>query len=340
VFTKSDIAISDLTLRVAGQPAGGCQGFCVLALLGVVGQTGSVSATRVAFEGEPGPDTGFGAYNLYGGLLVQGNPEIKADVQVIGSRFKNMSEAIRVWGVAESRVSIGGSPADANTFDNHVIGIYIPEADQSVVNISQNTVVNSDVGMMIVQNGEWDHQPANFTIRHNQMTVSGYSSVFNWNTGIVVVDLLPANYGEPASSFELSNNDIRLANCPACDGIEVNVTEGAVVTGNKLSGTAVDGIWVWASDGCMLKANNLLTLTSSWADILLDTDYLDTPSVPTTNCTVVGGDPKNTIWMDSESTDNTLVGVNNMHRNPPGPSVRNAMLKKAQMGKGTKALQR
>jgi hypothetical protein len=90
----------------------------------------------------------------------------------------------------------------------------------------------------------------------------------------------------------------------------------------------------------MLKANNLLTLTSSWADILLDTDYLDTPSVPTTNCTVVGGDPKNTIWMDSESTDNTLVGVNNMHRNPPGPSVRNAMLKKAQMGKGTKALQR
>jgi hypothetical protein len=243
VFTKSDIAISDLTLRVAGQPAGGCQGFCVLALLGVVGQTGSVSATRVAFEGEPGPDTGFGAYNLYGGLLVQGNPEIKADGQVIGSRFKNMSEAIRVWGVAESRVSIGGSPADANTFDNHVIGIYIPEADQSVVNISQNTVVNSDVGMMIVQNG-WDHQPANFTIRHNQMTVSGYSSVFNWNTGIVVVDLLPANYGEPASSFELSNNDIRLANCPACDGIEVNVTEGAVVTGTNFREPP------WTGSGC------------------------------------------------------------------------------------------
>jgi hypothetical protein len=54
-------------------------------------------------------------------------------------------------------------------------------------------------------------------------------------------------------------------------------------------------------------------------------------SVTTSNCTVVGG-PNATNVVD-RGTNNTLVGVNNMHDNPPGPAVRDAMKREMEMPK-------
>jgi parallel beta-helix repeat protein len=329
-FSESAIAISDLTLRVtAYQPVTDCSiaidGFCGLfALVGDYGSNASASLQRVALEGGPGADWGFGAYNLYGGLLFDGpgpDQEVKGDLQVIGSRFKNMSEGVRAFDDIDSHVTIGGSAADGNTFDNQVISVFLAEDIRSVIGISQNTVTNSSIPFLIDQGVDYQHDAATYNFQHNAMQVSG-----NFNYGIIIDDL---NY--PQSGFAISNNDISFVNCTGCEGIIVSYVKDAVISNNKFSGTAMDGIHVWASDECVVKANNLQTLAPSWAGIVLDTDYLDTPNIPTMNCTVVGGNPKDTVWVDPESTGNTIVGVNNMHGNPPGPAVRDAMRWKKQM---------
>ncbi len=49
----------------------------------------------------------------------------------------------------------------------------------------------------------------------------------------------------------------------------------------------------------------------------------------TSQNTVVGGNNKaNAVDL---GTDNTLVGVNNMQGNPPGPAIRDAMKRKMEM---------
>jgi parallel beta-helix repeat protein len=325
-FSESKVAISDLTLRVtAYQPVTDCTievyGFCgVYSLVNPTGSNTSASLQSVALEGGPGADWGFGAYNLFGGLLFDG-PEIKGDLHITGSRFKNMSLGIRAYGTVDSQVTIGGSAADGNTFENQVISVFIREANGSGINISQNNVTNFSLAFLINQGVDYQHAAATYTIQHNSIRVSG-----DFNAGIVIND-----FNVPQSQFAVSNNDISFGNCPGCEGVFIEFAKDAVISNNKLSGTAQDGIHILASDGCMVKANNLQTLGPTWAGIVLDTDYSDTPNIPTTNCTVVGGNPKDTVWVDPESTGNTIVGVNNMHGNPPGSAVRDAMRWKKQM---------
>jgi hypothetical protein len=56
----------------------------------------------------------------------------------------------------------------------------------------------------------------------------------------------------------------------------------------------------------------------------------------TSNFLVVGGSNKTNVL--NEGTENILTGVNNMHGNPPGPEIRDAMMRKLEMMKSFRSL--
>ncbi len=104
---------------------------------------------------------------------------------------------------------------------------------------------------------------------------------------------------------------------------------GSIVSNNKISGTGWVGL-------CLYDGNTQDTLFGNNLQKFTPQEQPDGTFGPpilleetTSNCTVVGG-PNATNVMDL-GTSNTLVGVNNMHGNPPGPAIRDAMKRKMEL---------
>jgi len=321
-FIDSDIAISDMSLKVtAYQPVVPCDpsdgNFCGLrALVGVYGTTASASIRRVSFEGGPGPDWGFGAYNLYGGLLfgtgLDSNGQgTKGNLQVSDSRFKNSSENLRAYGSTDSHVTIGGSGAAGNTFENAVISVAVFDSVRSVVDVSHNTASACGTGacLFILQGQDVQHDPAQFLVQHNTVKAAG-----DFATGILVADTTHLLPGAKASQIVISNNDV-VTSPNSYDGIQSDVTEGLVVSNNRVSGSGIFAIDTNGDTQCLLHGNNVQNFNPDFVDIGL--------MAPTSDCTVVGGSTKDNVY--DEGTNDTIVGINNMRGNPPGPAIKQAM---------------
>ena len=338
-FIDGDIAISDMTLKVtAYEPVVPCMPW-ICGMYSLVLITGNTSANasfqRVAFEG--GPGDGWGGYNLYAGLLFEGvdlgNLNFTGTLQMSGCRIRNSSENMRVYGVADAHVTIGGSPKSGNMFESSVLNVFVVEAARSVVEFSYNTVNTSGnfVGVLLDQAADFAHDPSQFNAHHNTINVSG-----DFNSGIAVVDFNHYALGTGASTFVVSNNDITLKDSPGglpWNAIDVEFSEGSVVSNNRVSGSGSYGITTEIANGCLIKGNNVQNVNADYAAIGLLWDYWDDPpTAPTTNCTVVGGNNKANV--DDEGVGNILVGVNNMHGNPPGPAIKDAMKRKQEMLKG------
>lgn len=341
-FTDGDVTISDMSFKVtAYQPVVPCNtatDFCgVYSLVLVTGYTSAnASFRRVAFDGGPGPDWGFGTYNLYAGLLFEGvdvgNPNFTGSFRMSGCRSTNSSENMRVYEVADSHVTIGGSPKDGNVFENGVVDVFIPDLARSVVDFSYNTVTNSGNFVMVLLDQTYVHDPAQFSARHNTLDVGGAN-----NSGIAVVDY-GHFLGAAPSTFVVSNNAITLENSPdgpPYDGIEVNYAQGAIASNNRVSGTASYGIDTLAANRCLLLVNNVQNLNASSADIGLLTDTSDTPNVPTTNCLVVLSSIKDSV--ENDGTGNIIIGGNNTYASSPAAATKDVMTRKQEMLKGGRA---
>jgi hypothetical protein len=121
---------------------------------------------------------------------------------------------------------------------------------------------------------------------------------------------------------------------PAWAGIEAAYLDGAVISNNRIIGTnAFLGLALEGASECIVKANNVEQMNAELAPIGLLTVNLGTEEepvlLPTSGSTVVGSGNKANVY--DEGVNNTLVGVNNMHGNPPGPAVRDAMKRKLEM---------
>ena len=86
----------------------------------------------------------------------------------------------------------------------------------------------------------------------------------------------------------------------------------------------------------MVKGNNVNDVMAEVAPIGLMTNLWFYPpdSIPTSNSTVVGSGGKTNVY--DEGVSNTLVGVNNMQGNPPGPAIRDAMKRKMELIKSVR----
>jgi len=255
-------------------------------------------------------------------------------LRLVSSRINHSANGFEVWGVRDSQSIIGGSPANGNVFEDSELGGVFLDVDHSLIEYSHNNVTLApDLpynGLSILQGVLWMPQkPAQFFIQHNTIRVKG-----GFENGILILDRGPLFGVGKTGNFLIADNAIQLGGSesnPAYAGIESIFAVDAVISNNKISGEgALMGISAEASLHCTLKANNVQQLRP----ILFPVALLGVNSGfawNTSDCTVVGGNNKTNIY--DEGTSNTLVGVNNMQGNPPGPAFREARQQKRDLRK-------
>ena len=340
LFFGGDISVSDMTIR-ALEPnqleewniVEGERTTYMWALLDFMGQSEkmNVVVTRVELQGaydESGPaySDHYNATGLsldpYPTLYHPSPGYLSGTFRISACRFDTFVEGIAAGFLREAPLTIGGSPSEANLIQNCDYGAVLINLDSSVVNFSHNdvSVVGPSAfgGIVAYQSPELGsiETPTSFLIDHNSFKAHGSSE-----SGIAILDLFGAG---KTADVVISNNEIFIQpseNGPAFAGIQNVFTEGTVISNNRIVGSGLFGIVLFGDTQAMVKGNNVDGLAAGVAAIYLDSG--------TSNCTVVGSGKKTNVL--DEGINNTLVGVNNMNGNSPGPAIREAMKRKMEM---------
>jgi len=339
LFFGGDITVSDMTIRaLEPNPLEGWYEYAgqlpITAMWGILEFMGqseemNVFVTRAALEGkydesQPASDhynaTGF-SIDPYPPYVFPPPGHLSGTFRVSACRFDTLFEAIYGAVLHEARITIGGSPSEANLIQNCDWGAVLVDLDSSLVKFSYNdvSVVGSSAfagfgaGQRIVGPIE---TPSSFLVQHNRIKATG-----SYEDGILILDLAPLNGEKKTGDFVISNNTIIIEPSeasPAFAGIQSGFTEGTVIANNRIVGSGLFGILLDGDTQAMVKGNNVNGVAAEVAPIGLTAN--------TTNSTVVGFG-KETNVLD-EGISNTLVGVNNMQGNSPGPVIRDAMKRK------------
>jgi hypothetical protein len=342
LFFRGDITVSDMTItdleisptkgwfEYEGEPPG----TMLWALLQFMAPSEemNVVVTRVAMKGayaENGP--GFDGYNATGYSLdpyppypLPSSEYLAGTFRVSACRFDTLLEGIYGAIFRDARFIIGGSPSKANLFRNCDFGTVLVDVDSGVVDFSYNDVgvvgPSGLAGFAVFQAANVPISTVSpFLVQHNRFKATG-----GYEDGIWLVDFGTVSGEGKTGDFVISDNEITIApseNGPAYAGIEAVLTEGAIVSNNRITGSGLFGIAVESSTEAMVKANNVQQVTAEVAPIFLDEEATD--------CTVVGFGGKTNVL--DLGVNNNLVGVKNMHGNPPGPAIRDAMNRKMEI---------
>lgn len=356
LFFGGDITVSDMTIRalepnpVEGWYSGELATPTTLmwGILEFMGESKmNVVVNRVALEGvhdESQPD--YDHYNATG-LSIDPYPPfvgsspgyLSGTFRVSACRFDTLLEGIFVALLHDARFTIGGSPSEANLIQSCDWGTLFVDLDSSVVDFSHNDVhvvgpgANAGFGAGQRFVGPIE-TPSSFLVQHNRIKATG-----SYEDGVFIADQAPG-YGEgKTGDFAISDNTITIepsANGPALAGIQSDLTEGTVISNNRIVGSGLLGISIEGDTQCMVKGNNVNDVMAEVAPIGLMTNLWFYPpdSIPTSNSTVVGSGGKTNVY--DEGVSNTLVGVNNMQGNPPGPAIRDAMKRKMELIKSVR----
>ena len=231
-------------------------------------------------------------------------------------------------------MTIGGSPSEANLIQNCEFGVWSVDLSSSAVDASYNDVnvvgPYGYGGFVVFQNV---YNPvaalSSFLFQHNRIKATG-----GYEDGIWLVDYGTV-FGEgKTGSFVISQNTIKIEpsdNGPAYAGIQSDFTEGTTISNNRIAGSGLFGIAMEADSQAIIKANNVEQVQADVAPIGLMTNLWFEPDLvfPTTDSTVVGFGNKTNVY--DEGVGNTIVGVDNMQGNPPGPAIRDAMKRKMEI---------
>jgi parallel beta-helix repeat protein len=339
IFAAGDIKVSDMTFKVIDHDPVAAS-WCyenqygqtwLFGLLGVIGTSANLLIERVGFDGGPGTLTSSG-HNYNAGPIFMGlssNQPLTGTFKVVSSLIRNSEDDLLVLTVRDAQITIGGSPSEGNLVENGSQGAAIVPLGNSHIEISYNNLepnANPWSGVLVYQDGWWiPQEPSQFIIKHNTIKVTGA-----WVRGIWAGDFGPPNGLGKSADFVICDNTIQIAGSgtdPALAGlagIDALYADGAVISNNRILGNSTVGIALEGASQCMVKANNVEKLNADWVPIaLLTADY------PTHDSTVVGSGKKTNVY--DEGINNTLVGVNNMQGNPPGPAIRDTMKRKIEM---------
>ena len=352
LFFGGDIRVSDMTIRAneitplagwydyLGQPEAFTWLWSILEFMGE--STMNVVVTRVAIEGaydesQPAWDH----YNSSAGVEIDPYPPLEVEFpgqlsgtfRISASRIDTVAQGIAAAVLRDARFTIGGSPSEANLIQNCEFGVWFIDLDSSTVNSSFNDV--SVVGPFgyggFVVFQFWSHPvetPSSFLFHDNRIKATGA-----YEDGIWLVDFGTV-FGEgKTGDFAISNNEITVEpsqGIPAV-GIQTDFTEGTIISNNRIVGSGLFGILLEGDNQAMVKANNVNRVTADVAPISLMKNLWYAPDlvIPTKDSTVVGFGTKTNVY--DEGVNNTLVGVNNMQGNPPGPAIRDAMKSKMEL---------
>jgi parallel beta-helix repeat protein len=339
-FLEGDIVVSDMTIKdleTIPIPDGwydqdGFFGTYLFALLQFMGESPmNVVVERVGFEGTQSVPFTDG-YNVivgpsFGTFHDPLGRQLPGTFRVSSCRSINLLHGIWATALRDAHVIIGGSPSAGNVITNCNTG-------GGFANLSNSSVVYSHNNASVIGPVSWAgffalqelfvEMPTSFLIKHNNLKVSG-----SYESGIWIDDFGPLFGSGKLADAVISNNTIVIEPSeygPAAVGIETTDTVGTLIFNNHIVGSGLLGISIEGSTQCMVKANNVNGLTADIAPIALWTPPWLIPPIPTTDSTVVGSGKKTNVY--DEGINNTLVGVNNMNGNPPGPAIRDAMKRK------------
>ena len=361
LFFGGNITVSDMTIEApATNPTKGWYDYqghvepvtwhqepntWLWSVLEFMGQSAmNVVVTRVALQGAydesvPGLDN----YNA-AGLSIDPYPPIDSPApgyvagmfRVSACRIDTFADGIYGAALHDARLAIGGSPSAANLIQNCGYDALLIDLDSSSVDFSYNDAAS--VGpttwgaFMVLQ--RWVvpiAAPSSFLVQHNRIKATGRNEEMPAD-GIWVADCAPWYEEGKTGDFVISHNDVTLdasQGMIAGDGIETYQTEGAIVSNNRIVGRGWTGIALWGDTGAMVKANNIENVTAEAYPEAIS--LMSWEPFSANNCTVVGFGYKTNVY--DEGVNNTLVGVNSVQGNPPGPAIRDAMKRKMGMVK-------
>lgn len=230
------------------------------------------------------------------------------------------------WSVDGGSLTIGGSPSASNTVDDMFVGLSSLDASNADVEITHNDVKNV-IFFGVRVTGGWQYLVGGYPLPAVSRYAISHNSVhaINSSDGIAFIDHGPPSGAGKTTDAVVSHNTITLDT--EWGGIWGYGAQGILVENNRISGTGVAGIYMgWhpfgpTDSGWTLVGNNVEYVTAWIAPIFLGQGSSMT--------TVVGGD--NVTNVLDLGTDNTLVGVNNMNGNPPGPDLHEAMQRKREL---------
>lgn len=300
----SDVTMSDFTFRVTEfEPTKGwwaaAEEAFVTYLKGDVFLAGSGRFTRMSFEGAPGTD-GYDAtaVNVDSSVFV-GNWDYAGGVLPGGafsltrSRVADTANGFEVV-VFKGRATVGGSPADANTFANSSGGVFL-NLDGAIAQETYNRVESTQTGFQGVAIGQTTSPaaPAGILLAHNSIVLDGLymGGIQSWY-----------DPGVKAPYLVVTNNDFRVGSGAngTSDGMDSCNLQGATVSGNTFTG--VGGIAVFlcgSSSNNAVVANDLSHFTAGGAaQIVLD------PAA--THNLIVCRSRADTVY--DQGTSNTVVG--------------------------------
>ena len=191
----------------------------------------------------------------------------------------------------DSRVTIGGSPAAGNVFEDVLIGVDLESIENSVVEVSHNKAAGAWASAWAIP---WccylPTKPSLFLIHDNTFKPTGpyADGIFlqddptnNWIYGLI--------YNNTVEAQDIGNG-----------GIRAYSTKGTTIVNNKVSGNGAHGIGIWNGTYAAVLGNDVKSFTASpdLAQIVLDGT--------TTHSTVVCKTSKDTAM--NLGTDNKLIG--------------------------------
>jgi hypothetical protein len=330
-FVGGNVRVSnmsfDITAAEPAKPWGGEQ----TNLSGVFVVTGNASSAfdRVRFRAHAGDADG---YNVEGDIVIFGPVGGTGGVHTVTRCSFAGREGIEVGGLWGGRLTVGGSPAMGNVFDNYYCCCRFEGSSDSTIVMSHSRMRASAGGVIMIMQGAGAPSAADlpplpaprYVIRDNTMLASkvtaddgsilaGAGGVLAWDDSWV--------YGEPSRlDAVIAHNTIVLDNGGLDGGINGIGAQGIRTLYNHISGTGVAGIDagtdIYASfhipaapakgwkiiGNDISRVNPLNAFGGNAAQIWLGQE--------SSHCLVVGGCMPTTVL--DQGTDNILINVNEL----------------------------
>lgn len=339
MFVDGDIRVSDLSIRITAPPGttttgwlfGGTLFTDLIDALRFMGQYPTNAAVdRISIEGLDDNSSTSTGFNLINGVIFPGefprSPApfdyffLSGSLTVRNSFFKSMDDGVAAGAfLTSSRITIGGSPATGNSFENVFAGLDMESAEKSEFEISYNVSSGIVAGMWVIP---WissvfiPSSPSRYLIHDNKFigTGQGAKGFFFQNE--------PKHPWIHAAAW---NNVVELQGSLS-EGIGVYNTSATTILNNSVTGTdGVDAVGLHNSSLSTVIHNNVSDFTVD-SGVGLAEIYLD-PS--TSQDLVVCAESSDSVL--NQGTNNIIVGCQQPLTTPAsrvGPELSTSLAKR------------
>lgn len=338
-FKGGNVTVSDMTVSISSSAPAvqwSCWGAETTALGAIFEATGtsSVAFDDLTFD-TPAGSGDDGGYNVDTDIIVSG-PLTLNDVDPTSWGTTGGSVAFRgctflgnigvfIGGLTHGRLTLGGSPATGNFFDDGFIGCECGEESASQDLISYNRIT-AGVWDILLEEGGWnlDAQGAALPAPPAPCYLVADNQLMCPTIGVALQDFCPSLGGYSCLAASVSGNRFTLGSSdnPAWSGLDGFGTQNISCLSNSFAGYADNGIatgldqspdgsYYYPASGWRIAGNDFRRLNADTAGVWLGPG--------SSRCLVVGGPPPTQVL--DQGTNDTLINVTPVN-DPPVATAR------------------